>query len=332
MTEHRGCVVGAGFFARNHLHAWRGLDGVRIEGVCDVDAGRAEAGAAIAGARSFTDMQTMLGELRPDFVDIVTPPKTHRELVELAAGLGCHVICQKPLAPDPADARAMVDACDKAGVRFMVHENFRFQTPMRAVRRVIDEGRIGNPSYARIQHRHHHDIFATQPRLRTEKRLAVMDVGVHLLDLARFFMGEVEDLHARMRSVGPGLAGEDSVVLSLGHAGEAATLIDISFASWRQPDPFPQTLVRIEGDRGTLELREDFHMRVSSGAGGEDFHVPPTIPAWGSAERAVVEESVVAIQRHWLECLNAGCEPETPGSDNLRVLELAVSAYRDAGR
>ncbi|MEZ5824137.1 MAG: Gfo/Idh/MocA family oxidoreductase [Geminicoccaceae bacterium] len=203
---------------------------------------------------------------------------------------------------------------------------------MQAVRRVIDEGRIGRPSYARIQHRHKHDIYAGQPYLRSEKRLAVMDVGVHLLDLARFFIGEVENVHARMQTVGSDVVGEDSVVMSLGHADEAVTLVDISFASFRQPDPFPQTLVRIEGDRGTIELAAGYLMRVSSSAGGENFDVSPNAPAWGAAGRGLIEESVVAIQRHWLECLGSGREPATSGRDNIRVLELAERAYREAGR
>lgn len=330
MGEIRGCVIGAGYFARNHLHAWKDLEGVTIAGVCDIDSRRAEAGADIVGGRAFGDAAAMLDALKPDFVDIVTTHETHRALVELAVDAGCHVICQKPLALDRDDATAMVDVCGRAGVHFMVHENFRYQAPMQAARRMIDNGRIGRPNYARIQHRHHHDIFSAQPYLRTEPQLAIMDVGVHMLDLARFFMGEVHDLYARTRRVQRELAGEDSVVISLGHDDEAATLVDISFATWMQPDPFPQTLLRIAGDEGTIEIGEGFHMRVSNSRGGENFDVSPKSPAWVRSGDGLIEQSVVAIQQHWLDCLRRDVDPATSGADNLKVLDLAWRAYEEA--
>src|SRR3546814_17922291 len=80
---------------------------------------------------------------RLDFVDIATTPPSHRALVELAARHGVPVICQKPLAATLADAEAMVAACAAAGVAMMVHENFRWQAPIRALKAVIAEGRIG---------------------------------------------------------------------------------------------------------------------------------------------------------------------------------------------
>jgi D-apiose dehydrogenase len=71
----------------------------------------------------------MLAAEKLDFVDIITTVESHRPLVELAAGHGLPVICQKPFALDMADARAMVEACERAGVPLMVHENFRWQSP-----------------------------------------------------------------------------------------------------------------------------------------------------------------------------------------------------------
>src|SRR3546814_15009891 len=85
----------------------------------------------------------MLAAERLDFVDIATTPPSHRALVELAARHGVPVICQKPLAATLADAEAMIAACAAAGVAMMVHENFRWQAPIRAPKAVIDEGRNG---------------------------------------------------------------------------------------------------------------------------------------------------------------------------------------------
>ena len=86
----------------------------------------------------------------------------------------------------------MVEACEKAGVPLMVHENFRFQAPMIEVKRVLAEGVIGELTWGRVTWRTDYDVYAGQPYLAKEKRFILLDLGIHVLDLARLFMGEVE--------------------------------------------------------------------------------------------------------------------------------------------
>ncbi len=147
MSELHGALIGCGFFARNQMHAWKDIPGVSIVAICDRDEARlAEMGESFAVEARYRDAATMLREVRPDFVDIATTAPSHRALVELAASLKIPAICQKPIAPTIDDARAMVDACEAAGVPLMIHENFRWQSPIQAVRRVLDRGEIDHPS------------------------------------------------------------------------------------------------------------------------------------------------------------------------------------------
>ena len=128
----RGTVIGCGFFAENHLNAWATIKDVELVAVCDLDPAKAEGAKQRFGAgQAYTDAAAMLRETRPDFVDIATTVPSHRPLVELAASLRVPAIVQKPFGPTLADCEAMVKACAEAGVPLMVHENFRFQTPMR---------------------------------------------------------------------------------------------------------------------------------------------------------------------------------------------------------
>ena len=331
MKPLRGVLVGCGFFAANHLHAWSDLEGIEIAAVCDRDRGKAEAAAARFGiARAYDDAEQMLRTEKPDFVDIVTTAASHRELVELAAAQGVPAVCQKPFALDTADARAMVEACAGAGVPLMVHENFRWQSPLMAVKEAMERGVIGDPTYARIQFRHAYDIYANQPYLLNEKRLAIMDLGIHLLDLARYFLGEATHLHCRTQRIDSRVAGEDSGVIVLDHVGGAVSLVDFSFATRLEPDPFPQTLVRIEGDKGTIELEQGYHLSVSAPGHRETTDVEPAVPGWGGKPWHVIQESVANIQRHWLDCLGTGREPATSGRDNLRTIDLVFKAYESA--
>jgi len=211
-----------------------------------------------------------------------------------------------------------------------VHENFRWQAPMLAVRRVLDERVIGHPSFARISFRHGFDIYANQPYLATETRLALVDVGVHVLDLARFFLGEVTRLYCRNRRLNPRVAGEDCSTLLLDHASGAVSVVDIGFYSKLDPDPFPQTLVHIEGDRGTLTLDTGYRLTLISPNGRKVSDVEPAVPRWREKPWHVVQDSVRNTQAHWIDCLRGGAEPKPSGADNLRTLDLVFKAYDSA--
>src|SRR5262249_42474030 len=157
------------YFATNHLNAWKKIAGVEIAGVCDLDAEKARRAAERFGvAKWFTDATAMLGDLRPDFVDIVTTMVSHRELVGLCAREGLPVIVHEPFGPTFADCGAVGELCDTASVPLMVPENFRFQPPLRRVREVLDTGVIGEPLWARISFRTGQDVKAPQPYLYNE--------------------------------------------------------------------------------------------------------------------------------------------------------------------
>ncbi len=327
----RGGVIGCGFFAANHVQAWRELADAEIVAVCDRDPARAQQfGARFAIERAFVDAREMLARGGLDFVDIVTMADSHRPLVLLCAEHRVPAICQKPLAVTMDDASAMVTAMAASGVPLLVHENFRWQRPMLALRQALDEGAIGRPSYARIVFRHGFDIYANQPYLATEQRLALLDVGVHVLDLARFFLGEATRVYCRNRRLNPRVRGEDSSTIILDHANGAVSTIEISFFSQLAPDPFPQTLVHLEGDRGTLSLGEGYRLTHMRDGSRDTRDVEPEVPAWGAKPWHAVQDSVRNIQAHWLDCLRSGIEPRPSGADNLRTLDLVFKAYESA--
>lgn len=332
-TTLRGAVIGCGFFAANHLNSWRQIEDVDLIAVCDVDEDKAKAAAATFGVpKSYADAASMLEAEKPDFVDIVTTMPTHRPLVELAAGLGIPMIVQKPFAPAIADCMAMVEAAATAGVPLMVHENFRFQTPLKAVRKVLDEGLIGKPFYGRITWRTAYDVYANQPYLATEERFIILDLVIHLLDVARFLFGEADSLTCRTASVKPGIKGEDSATLLLGHQSGTTSVIEATYQSCQDPDPFPQTLIQIDGADGTIALTPDYRLQVVSPTGTEQHSVEPTLLPWAKKPWHLVQESVLATQQHWVDCLKSGREPDTSGADNLRTYALCEAAYASAAR
>jgi predicted dehydrogenase len=327
----RVALIGCGFFARNHMQAWRDL-GAEVVGVCDLDPAKAASFAAEFGTRPFTDAAAMLADLRPDVADVATTVASHRPLVELAARHAGAVICQKPFASTLADGRAMVAACAAAGVPLFVHENFRWQRPWREVAARLRAGEIGTPRFLRLSFRHAYDIYANQPYLAEEPDLALTDVGLHLFDMARCLMGEVERVSCETQRLNPRVRGQDAFQALLRHASGAVTSVECSFFSHLAPDPFPQTLGRIEGDRGSVELLPGHRLRLHGPGGAAETDAEPAVPAWGAKPWHLIQESVVAFQSHVLDALTGRAEPQPSGAHNLGTLAVTLAAIEAARR
>jgi predicted dehydrogenase len=332
MAKLRGVVIGCGFFASNHLNGWKELsERCAIVAVCDLDRLKAEAAAKAFGIpRAYGDAAEMLRKERPDFADIVTTAPSHRPLVELCAAEGVAAIVQKPIALDWRDAVALVGAMDRAGLPLMVHENFRFQRPLLRALEILNAGEIGQPVWGRFSWRTNFDVYAGQPYLAEVERFILMDIGVHVLDVARAFLGEADRVFCQTRSIKPGIAGEDMATVLLRHASGLTSVCDFTYESRRAVDPFPMTLIEIEGTAGSLVLDSGCRMTVRSPAGIREEDVRPKPLAWAKAPWLLIQDSVVTTQAHWLDSLAAGQEPATSGHDNLKTFALVEACYASA--
>jgi predicted dehydrogenase len=328
---YQGALIGCGFFARNHLHAWRGIDGAKIVALCDADEARLHAAGREFGIeRLYTDAAAMLREERLDFVDIATTVASHRALVELAASKGVATICQKPFARTLGDARAMVAACEAARVPLMVHENFRWQSAIQAVGAALLAGEIGTPFWGRVSFRSAFDVFSGQPYLAEGERFIVEDLGIHILDIARFLFGDATRVTASTSRVNPAIKGEDVATIMLCHANGVNSIVDCSYATRLPRELFPQTLIEVDGSAGTLRLMADYQLQIHTGAGTEVRDATQPALPWMSSPWQAIQGSVLNIQSHWIDCLRSGREPATSGRDNLRTLALVEATYLSA--
>src|SRR5690606_25792552 len=192
---------------------------------------------------------------RLGLVDVATQVSSHLNLTELTMGRRIPTVVQKPFGRDIGEVRRMVELGRKAETFLAVHENFRFQRPMLKVAEIIRSGRIGTPTWARISFRTGYDIYTGQPYLAREQRFILTDVGVHVLDVARFLLGEVELLSAELQRRNPKVAGEDTATMLMRHKGGAVSVVECTYESRRLPDTFPETLLEIEGEKGAIATR-----------------------------------------------------------------------------
>ncbi len=236
--------IGILSFAHHHGEAYisnlRRMEGVELVGVVDDDSLRGQTIAAQNNARYFHTYEDLLAE-KPDGVIICTENNRHRPVVEMAASRGINILCEKPLATTLADARAIVDACDKAGVLLMTAFPMRFSAPLLEIKARIDNGDFG-------------DIYCfnatNQGELPTKYRPwfvdpelagggAIMDHTVHLVDIMRWFTGsEVKSVYAKSNRI----FHADEVQVETG-ALEMLTFENKMFAtidaSWSRPQYWP---------------------------------------------------------------------------------------------
>jgi predicted dehydrogenase len=330
----RFALFGAGFWSRFQLAGWGELPGARCVAVYNRTRQKAEALAAEFGVPAvYDDPGELLARERPDFVDVVTDVGSHARFVGLAARHRVPVVCQKPLAPDLETARRLVASCDDAGVPFFVHENWRWQAPLRAFKAVLDSGRLGRLVRARIDYAHSFPVFDNQPFLRELDQFILTDIGTHILDVARFLFGEADTLYCQTRRIHPDIKGEDvaTVVMRMGGDGLTVTA-NMSYASKWEFDRFPETFVAVEGSEGGASLNPGHLLRVTTAGGTEERSVPPPLYPWADPDYALIHASIVDCHRDLLAGLRGERLPETTAADNLRTLGLVFGAYESAAR
>lgn len=331
MQELRFAIIGTGFWARYQLAAWRELSGARCVALYNRTRSKAEALAGeFAVPAVYDDAEELLRREKPDFIDIITDVETHSRFVQLGAAYKTPVICQKPMAPSIAEAEKMLAACAAAQVPLSIHENWRWQRPIRELKKVLESDAIGAPFRARIDYINSFPVFENQPFLRTVDQFIMADMGSHIFDVTRFLFGEAKRVYAQTQRITPGIAGEDLATVMFEMASGATVVCNLSYASRVEHDCFPQTFVHVEGNRGAVELAPDYSLRVTTVEGTKETQCPPPEYAWADPRYALVHSSIVDCNRNLLHALQTGTEPETSGADNLKTLKLVHAAYESA--
>lgn len=191
-----------------HAHGYRsagtvfstGLPPVRLVSIADINADLAQDTATRYGfERADTSWEAIVKADDVDVVSVVVANSLHREIVRELAAAGKHVLCEKPLAPTPADARAMIDDVEAAGIVARVGFTFRRAPGTAAVREQLRSGRLGRPLHVSAQY---WTNYGADPKAPMSWRYrggpgtgALADLSSHLTDVAEFLAGPIEDVY-----------------------------------------------------------------------------------------------------------------------------------------
>ena len=195
MSKLRVGVIGVGGIARTHMPGWAASPHAEVVAGADLVPEALERwGKDWQISRLETDSDALINASDIDIIDVCTPNMYHAGLSIAALNAGKHVICEKPLAPTPDDVRDMIAARDKSGKLLMTAQHFRFQGKSKAMKAEIEAGALGNIYHARSWMLRRTGIPTGLNFLsrRHSGGGACIDIGVHILDLTLWFMGNPE--------------------------------------------------------------------------------------------------------------------------------------------
>lgn len=324
-------VIGCGFWSQFQIAAWKEIGEVELVAVYNRTREKAENIARRFNvARVYDSVEELFQNEKLDFVDIITDVSTHEKFVMLAAQYGVPVICQKPMAADYQTAKKMVETCKKAGIPLLIHENWRWQAPIRALKKKLDEGAIGRPFRARITYMNSFPVFENQPFLAELEQFILTDIGTHILDVARFLFGEAQSIYCQTATVHNNIKGEDVASVAMKMNSGLHCNVELSYASKIEHDRFPETYILVEGEKGSIELAPDFWLRTTNSSGTNSVKIDIPRYKWADEQYGVVHASIVEANRDLLMGICNQKQVETTGEDNLKTLELVFAAYQSA--
>ena len=326
-------VAGAGYFSQFQYDAWERIPEVSLAGVYNRTPAKAAAMAEAHGNPPvFDDFTAMLDAVRPDIVDIITPPATHLVFAGAALDAGCHVICQKPFTENLEQASELARKAERLGKVLVVHENFRFQPWYREIRRQIEAGLLGDLYQATYRLRpgdgQGADAYlARQPFFRDMKRFLIHETGVHLIDTFRSLFGNADWVFADLRQLNPSIAGEDSGTVIFGYASGFRAVFDGNRLSDHVAENRRLTMgeLVIEGSKGTLSLTGDGEILFRA-FGTNDF----VQLAYEWKPVGFGADCVYNLQRHVIDHIIAGTPLENAARDYLTVMACEQAIYRSS--
>jgi predicted dehydrogenase len=336
VADIKAAVVGAGWIATHgHLPGHKKA-GANLVAIADVAPGLADKVAAEFGVpRAYADWREMLAREKPDVVSVCVPNAFHEEVVLGALEAGAHVLCEKPLAPSTAQAQRMFEAADRAGRYLMVAQNLRFRPVNQRVHQLARAGEFGRIYHAEAFYVRRLGIptWGSFTQSRSSAGGAMLDIGVHVLDCALWFMGgpEPTEVSAQVESL---FGTRPEVAAARGNAWDPAQFDVDDFASafvrfangatlslqacWASHIERDREYVHVLGTDAGASNETGMVYRLRDGQKVDEALELPRVPGW--------EETVA----HFLRVVDGQEHLQVLPEETLRVQRILDACYESA--
>ena len=332
-------IIGAGMIGQLRARAIANVPELRLAAVADIRPDCCRAVAKLGDAVAvFSDPAVLARNPGVDAVILATPPASHEPLGLMCLDARKHVLCEKPLAINPAACESLVQAADRAGVTLATGFNLRYTRAALLARRLLDDGAIGDLDHIRAFHGHPGGAEFTHSWICDSSVTgggSLMDNGIHLIDLTRWFLGDVQVVtgfatHHVLQNPG---CEDNGFLLLKNSQGRVATL----HASWTEWRGY-QYRLEIYGTEGFLRFGYPpmYLIHGRRGAGGKVkvrrhlfsvYQIAERIRGW---EWGLVETLTRDLEA-WARAIAAGQPVPISGLDGLEAVRIAHSAQRCGG-
>ena len=329
-------IVGAEMIAHKHAAAIAQTPGARLVAVSRSDTARCREAAAQFGVPCETDYQALLARSDVDVVCICTPSGMHAQQAIDAARAGKHILVEKPMALALADADAMIAACDAAGVQLAVAFQRRTSPSFDAIPAAIAAGDLGRLTLGSVtlpyyRPQSYYDSAAWRGTWALDGGGALMNQGIHLVDLLLWFMGDVVEVQAASATLSHRIEVEDCVAATLRFANGALGSVVATTAA---APGFPHR-VEVYGDGGSVQIEGDRIVRWEGGkarallASRQDEAAPMAGNA-GADPAAIGAEAHARLIGDLVAAIREGRPPLVSGREGRRSLALVLAIYEAA--
>ena len=324
-------LIGCGRVAPRHAQSLVQLPETELVAVADVRADRAQRFAAEYAAQAYTDYEEMLARPDVDAVNVCVPSGLHARVAIDVLRAGKHVLVEKPIALDLADADRMIAAAREAGLKLGVVLQNRYNSPVQQVRALVDQGRLGKLYLGSVCVRWYRPQSYYEDGWHGTLSMdggALMNQSIHHLDALQWLMGPVASVYAYTATLAHKMESEDVGVAVVRFRSGALATVEGSTLTW------PQNLegsVAVFGEHGSVKIGGTALSRITlwkvDGELEREAEIltsqrvdPPTV--YGYSHREVIHDFARAL----LE----GREPSTPGPEARKSLALVLAIYESA--
>ena len=255
-------IYGCGVISKTHALALNDVQGAQLVACADFNPAAAESFAAANGIKMLADWKALLESREIDAVCICTPSGTHAPLAIEALNAGKHVVLEKPMALNTQQCDEIIAAAERNGKHITVIAQLRTSPDIIRAKQLLADGALGQLIMAQLHMCYYRPSSYYQGSWRGTKKMdgggALMNQGIHGVDLLRNLMGPVKQVTSVVRTLLHDIEVEDAAVASLEFESGAIGVITASTAT----APGYDREIKIYGTRGGMEFKEDKMVRL----------------------------------------------------------------------
>ena len=331
-------IVGCGIIAAWHREAISRSEGAELVACCDIDEPKGRKFAKESGNIAFyTDYNELVRDPRVDVVSVCTPSGLHGEVAIAAAENGKHVLCEKPIEITREKIDAMISACRRHEVKLGCIFQRRTHKASIMAREAIQSGLLGKMVLGDVYLKYYrsqayYDSAGWRGTWELDGGGALMNQGVHGIDLALWIMGDVKSVYAKADHLVRDIEVEDTAVAILEYENGAWGVLE----GTTSVNPGESTRISLHGKKGTIVVEDERIAKWAVAEGEDELAKEQEVRVEGEKSGAAVDPKAIGVAGHLflvndlVEAIRQDRDPYITGESARKAVDLVLSIYESA--